>query len=193
MTEMKVDNPKDLLLLLLYSPGQTRDVNEKIVGRTRLMKLMYLFYEELADHIRFSRGVDQSTYHTFRPFHFGPFSKEVYDDIQFLENINFVKEDSGEELSIAEFAEARLFYDEALVERLELDEAETYYLEPVFNLKEEGLKFTEKLYATLIDSDKKRLAEFKKTYNSLPLATLLRYVYSKYPESAVESKIRDAL
>ena len=38
---------KDLLLCFLYSPGQTNDINEPIVGRTKLTKMMYLFEKEI--------------------------------------------------------------------------------------------------------------------------------------------------
>ena len=40
-------NSKDLLLSFLYSPGIDSKINEPIVGRTKLTKMMYLFEKEL--------------------------------------------------------------------------------------------------------------------------------------------------
>ena len=40
-------NSKDLLLSFLYSPGQTDEYNEPIVGRTKLTKMMYLFEKQI--------------------------------------------------------------------------------------------------------------------------------------------------
>ena len=40
-------NSKDLLLSFLYSPGQKENVNEPIIGSTKLTKMMYLFEKEV--------------------------------------------------------------------------------------------------------------------------------------------------
>ena len=51
----KLNNRKDILLLLLYSPGKTGKFNEPIVGKTRLIKMLFLFKKEALSH--FSRGL----------------------------------------------------------------------------------------------------------------------------------------
>jgi len=43
----RITNRRDILLLLLYSPGVSSQVNERIAGRTRLVKMLFLFKKEL--------------------------------------------------------------------------------------------------------------------------------------------------
>ena len=38
-----INNRKDILLLLLYSPGVTEQINEPIKGRTRILKILFIF------------------------------------------------------------------------------------------------------------------------------------------------------
>lgn len=192
-TTLRIDNRKDILLLLLLSPGQSQLKNEPILGRTRLMKLVYLFYKELASDLPSFETISGDKQHEFRPYHFGPFSKDVFDDIQFLWNANLIDEQTGGELSMAEFSESRLFYDEVLIERIESQEATEDYSEPIFKLSEKGVAFSERLYNLLQPRERKALQEFKARFNALPLATLLRYVYMNYPESAAESRIRNSI
>ena len=47
MTENKsaINNRKDILLLLLYSPGVTEKYNEPIKGRTRILKMLFIFFK----------------------------------------------------------------------------------------------------------------------------------------------------
>lgn len=191
---INIDNRKDVLLLLLLSPGQSQEKNEPISGRTRYMKLVYLFYKELVRDLSSFNAVNEEKRHSFKPYHFGPFSKDVFDDIQFLENADLITEDAGGEPSIAESAESRLFYDEALIERIESQEEENEeYLEPIFKLTEKGVEFADHLYNSLQTRERKALQRFKGKFNVLPLATLLRYVYRTYPESATESKIKESI
>jgi len=188
---LKIDNRKDVLLLLLLSPGRSETKNETISGRTRFMKLVYLFYKELISKLPSFEDIGTNSQHEFKPYHFGPFSKDIFDDIQFLENADLVKEEAGGDLSMAELAESRLFLDEVLLERIETEESNEPYVEPAFRLSESGVTFAERLYVLLKPQERSALQQFKARYNNLPLSTLLRYVYAAYPESAVESRIRD--
>ena len=197
MPEIKpvIDDRKDILLLLLFSPGATDKKNEPISGRTRLMKLLFLAEKELLPTIASFRAIAQERRHNFVPYLYGPFSKDVFNDIQFLENARLINEgSSGDELSLAETSEFRLFYDDALLERIEQEaadaEAETNYREPVFTLSKEGESFTACLYESLSARERKSLQEFKAKYGGIPLTTLLRYIYTTYPESASQSEIK---
>jgi hypothetical protein len=155
------------------------------------MKLVYLFYKELISKLPSFEDIGTNSQHEFKPYHFGPFSKDIFDDIQFLENADLVKEEAGGDLSMAELAESRLFLDEVLLERIETEESNEPYVEPAFRLSESGVTFAERLYVLLKPQERSALQQFKARYNNLPLSTLLRYVYAAYPESAVESRIRD--
>ena len=193
---IKIDNRKDILLLLLATPGKTLAKNEAIAGRTRLMKLVYLFYRELAPKLQSFKAIIKEKQHNFIPYNYGPFSKEVFDDIQFLENAGLLKVEKGRELSLPEMAESRYFYEEVFFDRMENQEAVNEiidYIEPVFKLTEKGVEFTEKLIQIIPPRERKALQEFKAKFNSIPLTTLLRYVYTSYPESATESKISNTL
>lgn len=189
-TAPRIDNRKDALLLLLLSPGKTGQENEPISGRTRLIKLIYLFYEELASKLpSFKKALESR--HEFISYHFGPFSKDVYDDIEFLENAGLVREDTGEVHSIAEASEWKLFYDEIHIERRETDEtAEENFSEATFRLTESGMKLAEGLYGSLTPREKKATQDFKEKYNCLSLNTLLRYIYKTYPEMTTKSRIK---
>ena len=68
----------DLLLLLLYAPGSSNQKFETIKGKTRLQKEVFLAQKDLR-----SSGI--FTYYPFRPYKYGPYSIELYDDIDFME------------------------------------------------------------------------------------------------------------
>lgn len=189
----RIDNRKDLLLLLLYAPGKTNEENEAVSGRTRLMKLMYLLDKELIELMPSLKTVVNQVY-SFSPYHYGPFSKDVFDDIAFLENVHMVEEEDEGTPSMAEIAETRLYYDELLMDQMGIEDDQEIYSEPVFKLTEDrGKEFAQSLFDQLSQNEKKLLKEFKARFNSLPLSTILRYVYTNYPESAVKSRIRDSL
>jgi hypothetical protein len=80
----KIDNRKDLLLLLLYSPGTTKNVNEPIVGRTRMMKAVFLFKTELFKRFKENIELKEENLYEFFPWFFGPFSADVYNDLTFF-------------------------------------------------------------------------------------------------------------
>ena len=76
---------KDLLLCFLYSPGLTEKVNEPILGRTKLTKMMFLFEKEIYNQF-FIDAIDISL-PDFRPYHFGPFSNQLFEDLSFFQSI----------------------------------------------------------------------------------------------------------
>ena len=39
---MKINDRRDILLLFLYSPGKSSEPNQPIMGRTRLVKMLFL-------------------------------------------------------------------------------------------------------------------------------------------------------
>ncbi len=190
--ESTIDNRKDILLLLLFVQGASKKTGEPIVGRTRFMKLVYLFEKELMQKLGSFKGV-KGKVHGFIPYYYGPFSKEVFEDIQFLENVSCINEESGEESSMAESSELNFFYDDLIIDRIEKEEAEEDYTEPIFSLSEKGTEFAREMYEGISPSERKSLQDFKAKFNSLSLSALLHYVYSAYPKLAAESRIKDSL
>lgn len=75
----------DILLLLLYAPGRSGKVNEPIRGVTRLQKELFLAQKALKDE-----GVKYK--YAFRPYNLGPFSKDLYRDIEWLKVENVIDE-----------------------------------------------------------------------------------------------------
>ena len=91
MTPKRIDNRRDILLLLLYSPGVQDETNEPIVGRTRLVKMLFLFKTEAFKHFRGGTALNESEFYQFFPWNFGPFSSQVYDDLTFFTLRGFIE------------------------------------------------------------------------------------------------------
>lgn len=145
---------KLLPLALMY-------VNDKepIEGRTRLQKMVFLMQQELAER---SQSPVQSDKYEFVPYDYGPFSKELYDDLDSMIAQDFI-EDAEEELG-----QGKIKYD--------------YYIES------EGADFVQ----AQEKSDNARMIlelarKIKDEYNNMRLSDLIDEVYSKYPEYAKNS------
>jgi hypothetical protein len=188
--ETKIDNRKDVLLLLLYSPGRGDEPNEPIIGRTRLVKMLFLFKEEALQHFRRETDIPEDEFYEFFPWNFGPFSRDVYDDLTFFTLRGFVEANEAEEDALPESAaewEAWLSssrpdsYGELISE----------YKEESFRLTEKGGNFAENLYETLSSPQRKLLREFKKRTSTVPLRALLKYVYENYEGMTDRSTIKE--
>jgi len=186
----RIDNRRDILLLLLYSPGRTDELNEPIVGRTRLMKMLYLFREEALTHFRKGTSIDSGNFYEFFPWHFGPFSRDVYDDLMFFELRGFVEPQDSEEETLPESAAE--WEEWVTLSRSDTGESPvTEYDEQTFRLTKRGADFAAELYASLTGEQKRLLREFKGRLQTVPLRALLRYVYENYEEMTTKSKIRE--
>ena len=105
MSTKAITNRKDILLLLLYSPGVGDTPNEPVLGRTRLMKMLFLFKRELLPHFHRNVKITDDNFYAFFAWKFGPFSKEVYDDITFFELRGYLKRSPSKEDTLPESAE----------------------------------------------------------------------------------------
>lgn len=187
-----VDNRRDILLLLLYSPARTDRPNEPIAGRTRLMKMLFLFREEALRHFRQNIEIDADSFYEFFPWDFGPFSRDVYDDLMFFELRGFIEYEHADEETLPESA-AEWERWLALSRADSGENSVTEYDEPVFRLTEKGLAFAGDLYTTLMPEQKKLLREFKARLQSVPLRALLKYVYENYESQTTRSKIKETV
>ena len=184
-------NRKDLILLLLYAPGSSGEEAEPIDGRTRLMKLLFLLQADQS----IDKTLDPKRKYEFQPYHYGPFAKDVYDDLEFLENVGLVEVASkGIFASPADQNEG-----EKLIEDTSIGEGNE---EMEFVLKEERYKLTTRgiIFVKENLSPKeipvhllKSIRDLKLNFASQPLSSLLRYVYSNYPKYAEKSKIKDLI
>ena len=182
---MKVDNKKDIVLLLLYSQGATGEVNEPVDGVTRLQKLLFLLDKEYDIRKLVLKYFD------FEAFQYGPFTEEIYSIIDALINYGLVTKEKQCKVSPEELAE-REFTSDYSYEGEEIDETQQVSEPSVesFRLTKKGLEIAQKLADSLSEEDRKKFIDIKKRFNQLSLVQLINYVYKNYPESAKYSKYR---
>ena len=180
---------RDLLLLLLYAPCAPGGVPVGIEGRTRLAKITYLFNEEAFEAAGFEDVLPQKELPEFRPWRFGPFSKELSQDVSFFTGIGFVHAHMSSDQPRATRSFERAFEidedpddKEPTLDRFEVEE---------FTLTDVGVGYVEDngLWDTLSEEQKEALIDLKRRFTSISLRRVLKYVYTKYPESITKSEI----
>lgn len=192
MPNDRVDNRKDVLLLLLYSPGKTERVNEPISGRTRLVKMLFLFREEVLKDFRKGTEITEENFYEFFPWNFGPFSTQVHDDLDFFILHGFIEAQPSREETLPESAaEWEMWLNSSRADSSDDPVAE--YEEQEFQLSPKGLAFARTLYDLLSGAQQRLLKQFKKKLVSIPLRGLLKYVYDKYEVYATKSRIQERI
>ena len=186
---------KDLLLLFLYAPGATDQKNEPIYGRTKLTKMVFLFEKELKKD--FFNNVDASIFE-FTPYLFGPYSRQLLADLDFLVTMGFVeKSDTSIPIANAEKAEDSLTEREDIWEDIwgEIEKKSDERIdafEQKYTLTEKGIRYVEtRLWNSLGEYQVSTLCRFKTQISRITLDDLLRYVYNKYLEYTENSTIKD--
>jgi len=180
---------KKFILLLLYSPTTTRDkVNVPIAGRTRLMKMGFLFKEEVLSDFQKDRTFDEIVLPEYFAWKYGPFSEGLLNDLEFLINQEYIKSQSGSSPIPAELDEAEYGEYDFWVE--DMDEFRVReYDEEVFELtKEKGMPKGEEIWSGLSENQKKYLMEFKEVLNRASLNRILEYIYKKYQKEGYIDK-----
>ena len=180
---------KDFLLTLLYCPGIKEKENEPIIGRTRLTKMIFLFEEELKKEFfenLFNYKLD------FEPYNFGPYSKELFDNLKFFLSIGLIDtEKTSIPISTAEKGEYEYSLDDGLTYE-DSDNTETENYELKYFLSKNGVKYVkDKVWGLLSEKQTKQLVEFKRKINTISLDSLLRYVYNKYEKYTTKSVIAE--
>lgn len=165
----------DLILLLLRAPTKVRGARDRVDGVTRLEKLLYLVERETPVTEKVGDRFE------FKPYHFGPYSRAVYEAVELLEEAGLLREDRV-------FAGGVL--DEVEEEAMVVDDTEG--VERRFLLTDDGIAVAD-LLANQYPQVIKHLTEIKDKYSGMSLSSLIRVVYTKYPESAVQSRIRDQI
>ena len=187
-----LNNRKDILLLLLYSPGKTGKFNEPVVGKTRLIKMLFLFKKEALQHFCQGTEISVENFYEFFPWNFGPFSSQVYDDLMFFILRGFIESSAAHQDSLPESEEEwEKWLDESGTSEIpqEIDP----YEEETFALTEMGMRFTKQIYDSLSQSQQKLLKEFKARLSVAPLRAILRYVYKTYPKEIANSTIKEEI
>jgi hypothetical protein len=184
---------RDLLLLLLNAWSDDRRSGGSLGGITRLQKLLFLLERE--------EGLKPTgSGFQFEAYKAGPYSSKLYDDLEFLENLGMLRSEVTAESTEPEAAEVEK--EEADVGSLSFDDLmgdgdakgplPDAFEERRFGLTDEGKRRVEELlaktdYRPVVDG----IRRIKSKYASHSLNDLLYHVYTKYPEMAVESEIKD--
>lgn len=195
---------RDLILALIDAGSGV------LPGITRLQKLLFLLEREYDLHP--ADGAE------FQAYRFGPYSRKLYDDLQYLENIGYLETDRQQaldqdvtEMDFGFLAVQPRRYAPSTVSGEELVERERFYLDTFEGRDEqtnavEGDLGPERRYR-LSEKAKKYLdtkfggpdgvrvlhaaEELKQRFRSLD--RLIEYIYTRYPEYTVESEIRDRI
>lgn len=179
---------KKLILLFLYAPTAGDEVNVPIAGRTRLMKMGFLFKEEILIDFQKDKTFDEVDLPEYFAWKYGPFSSEFINDLEFLVNQKYVESRSEKapiaaELDEAEFGEYEFWVEDLQEFRFREYDEETFEL-----TEDKGMPKAKELWADLSENQKKYLVEFKNVLNSASLSRILEYVYKKYQEKGYTDK-----
>ena len=133
---------------------------EPIEGRTRLQKMVFLLQKELEHREQFVGIVP--TYE-FIPYDYGPFSRDLYDDLDAMIDQQFV--DDAEE---------------------SLQSGKVKY---IYEIEDNGQELVESEAKSLEDVHEvlNVAHEIKREYNDMLLSDLIEFVYSEYPDYAERS------
>lgn len=194
MEKKKLKNG-DILLLFLFADHQS-----PIVGRTRLQKMAYIFEKELKKKYGFDKSAskDKNLNFNFVAYNYGPFSKEVFDLIEFFVNIeavevNYCTDDIEEAM---DSIDDQIIFNDDMQQSVNgsLDDEEYQPGDPIYKITDKGISFVkDKLLGRLNNEQMKAITELKIAFNEYSLNQILKYVYSKYPDMIGNSLIRDTV
>ncbi|MCY3786760.1 MAG: hypothetical protein OXG47_08570 [bacterium] len=166
----------DLILLLLVAPTRWPQAENRINGITRLEKLLFLIDQECEYDDAPSEPFN------FIPYHYGPYSKEVYESVELLEEVGLIAEKR-------EFTDSDLDYAEEL---LYSDTATEISYERQFLLTSDGTRVAEYL-SRAHPQLQQQIHRLKDKYAGLSLQDLIYNVYSRYPGYTGRSVIREKI
>lgn len=179
-------NGADYLLLLLYL-----DNKSPILGAIRLEKMMFLFNNEIAPRLK-ETGLDSDKLPEFIAYNFGPFSKDVYEQVELFKGIGFLRVTNlmaKEELIEADDWEEGPFSKELDYTGFQLNDEKRYYKYQMLDLGADYV--SKKICPELTAEQLAMLLQFKKKITSLSPKQILRYVYTKYPDFTSNSLIKN--
>lgn len=172
-----VKSGMELMAALLYSPGFTKKPCEEIKGITRLEKLLYLLEKE---------GGFKIEDYKFEAYDYGPCAQEIYDDVEALREASLLQA-------------APLGYEDQLergdiltheIQVIDDNAPSTTRTMEVYSLTVDGVKAGQKVFESLTVTEQQNIQKIKEKFNPMSLTELLKYIYTKYPDSTTKSKIR---
>ena len=167
----------DVLLLLIELAG--RDSQEAwFRGITRLEKIIFIL---MTEH-NLSAWIQEDK-PNFIPYKLGPYAREVYAAIDFLSSYGLIEDSFSSNNSSLDSMEANM----------SVEPGSMPYEERRFKLTDDGRRAAQSLRQ---NSNNISLDAIRTCYNEfaeMPLPTLLRHVYTKYPQYTGKSIIKDEL
>jgi uncharacterized protein YwgA len=179
---MPIESGADLIIALLYAPGNTGKPSEEIRGITRLEKLLFLLLKEAGFEKKTSGEL------VFEAYDFGPYSGEVVDILDALKADGLVAGRVEELQSYSEVVDGLMVsgrYEESAAEKPRTVE--------IYALTERGKRVGDALFTGLAPEERRALQSIKKRFNAIELNELLEYVYKRYPGMIRKSKILDKI
>lgn len=176
----------DYLLLLLYL-----DNKKPIKGAIRLTKMMFLFNQEIAPLLK-NKGLDAEKLPEFFAYNYGPFSKELYEQVEFFRGLGFIKVtdiNASEEMGEVDDWQEDAFIDEMTEQDQDSLTEDGKYMK--YEIAPQGIKYVEEEILPLKLEQLSILETFKSKIVSLYPKQILKYVYTKYPKFTTNSLIRD--
>ena len=166
----------DLILLLLAAPTNWQQATNRINGITRLEKLLFLIDKECPNLHPLANAFE------FIPYHYGPYSKEIYEAVELLEEAGLLEEHRKINDPELDWAEELLYSDMT---------TEISY-ERQFILTDDGKSVADYLSHSHPHLQP-QLSKIKDRYAGLTLHDLIFHVYTDYPASTEKSVIRDKI
>lgn len=163
----------ELLLLLLGL--EEKGVSAKgIGGITRLQKLLFLLWQEAG-----IREIDK--WFQYKPYKAGPYSRILYDDLELLENLGFIKSEVQGEATEAEAAEI----EELSFEQLMGDAATPFSGETTREAAKTSDTLEERRYS-LTEKGLGRVKDLLAKSNAMPFAEGIRRIKSKFSNYSLQ-------
>lgn len=192
MSKKKKLTRGDIILLLLFVDGCN-----PIRGRTRLQKIVFIFEKEIKKQYGFNKLLESkaSKGFEFKSHNYGPFSRNIFDLMDFFVNIELIKVefDQNIEEALKSIDDEDIYCDDLRkIPDLE-DEIKEYsdHRDYIYSLTRKGKAYVkDRLLHFLNDNQIEAITELKKTLTQYSLNDILKYVYHKYPQMAEESVIK---
>ena len=187
METEQIELDREDVILLILEANERLLRRKSLNGITRLEKLLFLLERETD-----FEGVAEFV---FVPYHFGPFSKEVFEAIEFLDACELINVQEKTYTSLYSNSNERKLTSE-ISDGAEEDEMPV--TERQFALTEDGRKVAGIMRNAVRKrrpSDVEELDRIVRQYGTRPLNHLIRYVYRQYPdmtEKSIHSEAQNA-
>lgn len=178
----------DYLLLLLY-------LNKcaPIKSAVRLTKMMFIFEKEIVPLLK-QQGLTIDKLPEFIPYNYGPFSKDVYEQVELFQSISFIRvqdlyRDSEDMDEVDDWEESAFIDELSENESAYSRKSDGKYLK--YSLIKRGQDYVISEIVPFFSAEQlDLLGQFKKRITDTSVKAILKYVYTKYPSMIEKSLIK---